>query len=160
LGRSLGPAPRRTSQMKWLWIMCMAALLAGAPDYAKAQQVKNTTPATPPQGPEVKGTPAGTAKSFTPAERKAYEKATAEELDTFQQKITDLKIKATTGKSQNKRLLIRSATNLQMQQIAAAHELTALKEASESAWGPQQGKLEKAMEGLRQAFEPTPIPRK
>jgi hypothetical protein len=145
--------------MKWLWIICVAALLAGAPDYASAQpaQEKNTLPATLPQGPEVKEAPAGTAKSFTPAERKAYEKKTAEELDTFQQKITEIKMKAITGKAQNKRLVIQAATNLQMQQSAAVRELTALKKAPKSAWGPQRAKLDKDMEGLRKAFQPTPV---
>jgi hypothetical protein len=139
--------------MRWLWIMCMAALLAGAPDYARAQPAKNTSQVSP----KVKKAPAETAKSFTPAERQAYEKKTAEELDTFQQKITELKIKATTGKSQNKRLLIQAATNLQMQQSAAVRELAALKKTSQSAWGPQKAKLDKDMEGLRKAFQPAPV---
>ena len=138
----------------------MAALLAIAPGYGSAQQPKDTPPATQPQGPEVKGEAAGTAKSFTPAERKAYEKKTAEELDAIQQKIADLRIKATTGAPQQKRLLIQAANNLQMQQIAAASELTALEKASETAWGPQKAKLDKAMEELRKAFEPTPSHRK
>jgi hypothetical protein len=142
--------------MKWLWIMCMAALLAGAPDYLCAQQPKNTSPATLPQGPEVKGAPAATAESFSPAERKAYEKKTAEELDAIQQKITGLRMKANAGTPQKKRLLTQAAKNLQLQQIGAQSELTALKKASESAWGPQKAKVDKAMEGLRKALEPSP----
>ena len=80
--------------MKWLGILFMAALLVIAPGYGSAQQPKDTPPATQPQGPAVKGEAAGTAKSFTPAERQAYEKKTAEELDAIQQKIADLRIKA------------------------------------------------------------------
>lgn len=146
--------------MKWLGIMFMAALLASAPGYGSAQQPKDTSPATQPQGPEVKGEAAGTAKSFTPAERKAYEKKRAEELDAIQQKIADLRVKATTGAPQKKRMLILAANNLQMQKIAAGNQLTALGKASETAWGPQKANLDKAMEELRKAFEPTAIPGK
>ena len=146
--------------MKWLGIMFMAALLASAPGYGSAQQPKDTSPATQPQGPEVKGEPAGTAKSFTPAERRAYEKKTAEELDAIQQKIADLRVKATTGAPQKKRMLILAANNLQMQKIAAGNQLTALEKASETAWGQQKAELDKAMEELRKAWEPTAIHRK
>ena len=142
--------------MKWLGIICMAALLAGAPDYVSAQQPKNTSAVTLPQGPEVKGEPAGTAKSFTPAERKAYEKKTAEELDAIQQKINEFRMKAATGTPQKKRLLLQAAKNLQLQQVAASTELTALKKASGAAWGPQKAKLDTSMEGLRKALEPAP----
>ena len=146
--------------MKWLGIMFMAALLASAPGYGSAQPQKDTSPATQPQGPEVKGEPAATAKSFTPAERKAYEKKTAEELDAIQQKIADLRITAATGPPQQKRLLFQAANHLQMQKIAAGNRLTALGKASETAWGSQKADLDKAMEELRKAFEPTATPRK
>ena len=146
--------------MKWLGIMCIAVLLAGAPDYVSAQQPKDTSTVTRPQGPEVKEEPAGTAKIFTPAERQDYEKKTGEELDAIQQKIAELRIKAATGAPQEKRLLIQAAKNLQLQQMAASSELTALKKASESAWGPQKAKLDKSMEELRKAFEPAPGQRK
>jgi len=146
--------------MKWLGILFMAVLLASAPGYGSAQQPKDTSPATQPQGPAVKGEPAGMAKSFTPADRQAYEKKTAEELDAIQQKIAELRMKARTGAQQQKRLLIQAANNLQMQQIAAENELAALKKASETAWGSQKAKVDKAMEGLRMAFEPTATPHK
>lgn len=146
--------------MKWLGILFMAVLLASAPGYGSAQQPKDTSPATQPQGPAVKGEPAGMAKSFTPADRQAYEKKTAEELAAIQQKIADLRMKAAAGAPQQKRLRIQAAKNLQMQQIAAENELAALKKASESAWGPQKAKLDKAMEGLRKVFEPTATPHK
>jgi hypothetical protein len=129
--------------------MFMAALLAFAPAYGSAQQAKDTSPAAQPQGPEVKGEPAGMAKSFTPAEKRAYEKKTAEELDAIQQKIAELRIKATTGAPQQKRMLIRAANNLQIQKIATGNKLTALEKASETAWGQQKTSLDKAMEDLR-----------
>jgi hypothetical protein len=141
--------------MKWLGILFMAALLVIAPDYGSAQQTKDTPAATQPQGPAVKGEGAGTATSFTPAERKAYEQKMAEELDAIQQKIGDIRIKGATGAPQNRRVIARAATRLQMQEMAASQELTALKKASESAWGPQKAKLDKAMEELRQALGQT-----
>ena len=145
--------------MKWLGIMFMAALLASAPGYGSAQPAKDTSPATQPQGPEVKGEPAGTA-SFTPAERQAYEKKTAEELDTIQQKIADLRIKAGTGAPQKKRVVNLSANNLQMQKIAVANRLTALEKAPETAWGQQKADLDKAMVDLRKSCEKAGIPLK
>jgi hypothetical protein len=140
--------------------MFMAALLAMAPVYGSAQQPKDTSPATQPQAPKVKGEPAGTVKSFTPAERQAYEKKTAEELDAIQQKIADLRVNATTGAPQNKRMLLQAANNLQMQKIAAGNRLTALEKATETAWGTQKADLDKAMVDLRKAFESTAIPSK
>ena len=146
--------------MKWLGIMFMAALLAIAPGYGSAQQSKDTSPATQPQGPEVKGEAAGTAKSFTPAERKAYEKKTAEELAAIQQKIADLRIKAATGAPQQKRGLMLSANNLQMQKVTAENRLTALGKASETAWGQQKADLDKAMADLRKSCEKAGVPLK
>ena len=146
--------------MKWLGILFMAALLAIAPGYGSAQQPKDTSPATQPQGPEVKGEAAGTAKSFTPAERQAYEKKTAEELDAIQQKIADLRVKATTGAPQQKRGLMLAANNLQMQKVAAGNRLTALEKAPETAWGQQKADLDKAMADLRKSCEKAGIPLK
>ena len=124
--------------MKWLGILFMAALLASAPGYGSAQPPNDTSPATQPQGPEVKGEAAGTAKSFTPAERKAYEKQTAEELDAIQQRIAELRVKATTGPAQQKRLLFLAANNLQMQKVAAGNRLTALAKSLRNRLGPAE----------------------
>ena len=121
---------------------------------------KIRSPATQPQGPEVKGEAAGTAKSFTPAERKAYEKKTAEELDAIQQKIADLRVKATTGPAQQKRGLMLAANNLQLQKVAAGNRLTALEKAPETAWGQQKADLDKAMVDLRKSCENAGIPLK
>jgi hypothetical protein len=142
--------------MKWLGIICTAVLLAGSPHYASAQQPKNESAVTLPQGPEVKEEPAETVKSFTPAERKAYEKKTGEELDAIQGRIAEFRMKAATGAPNKKRLLLQAAKNLQLQQVAASTELTALKKASGAAWGPQKAKVDKSMEGLRKALEPAP----
>lgn len=141
--------------MKWLGIMFMAALLVMAPVYGSAQQPKDNSSATRPQSPEVTGEPVGAGKSLTTAERKAYEKKMAEELDAFQGKIADLRVKASTGASQQRRMISRVANNLQMQKLAAANQLTALEKASESAWDQQKANLDNAMEGLRKAWKAT-----
>lgn len=146
--------------MKWLGILFVAVLLVIAPGYGSAQQQKDTAPATQTQGAAVKSAPAGTATSFTPADRKAYEKKTAEELDAIQKKIADVRMQGTAGSPQKKRLMIQAAKNLQLQQTYASSELSALEKTSGSAWGPQQAKVEKAMAALRKAFEPTAAPGK
>lgn len=138
--------------MKWLGIMFMAALLAIAPGYGSAQQSKDKPPASQSQSPEV-GEAAGMVKNFTPAERQSYEKNTAQELEAIQQKIADLRVKATTGSPQMKRLLIQTANRLQMQKTAAGNQLTALQKATEKAWGQQKADLDKAMADLRKALE-------
>ena len=127
--------------MKWLGILFMAALLASAPGYGSAQQAKDTSPATQPQGPEVKGEAAGMAKSFTPEERKAYEKKTAEELDAIQLKLSNLRVRASSGPAQKKRSLMVAANSLQFQKLAASHRLTDLEKAPETAWGQQKADL-------------------
>lgn len=145
--------------MKWLGILFMAALLVIAPGYGSAQPPKDTPAATQPQGSAVKGEAAGTAKSYTHAERQAYEKKTAEELKAIQQKIGEMRIKSATGAPQKKRVIARAANRLQLQEIAASQELSALQKATEAAWGTQKAKVDKAMMGLRRAFEPTATPK-
>ncbi|MCG6880031.1 MAG: hypothetical protein LJE96_12905 [Deltaproteobacteria bacterium] len=116
----------------------MAALLVCAPGYGSAQQPKDTS--------------AGTAKSFTPEERKAYEEKIAAELEAIQGKIADLRIQASTGPSQNKRMISLAANDVQMQKIAADNELTALEKSSEANWVQQKAKLDKIMEKLRSVW--------
>jgi len=136
--------------IKCLGIMFMAALLALAPAYGSAQQLKDTPPAAQPQGPGVKGEAAGAAKTFTPEERKAYEKKTAEELDAIQQKISNLRVRAASGPAQKKRSLMVTANSLQFQKLAASNRLSDLAKAPETAWGQQKAELDKAMADLRQ----------
>ena len=139
--------------MKWLGIIFMAALLAIAPSFGSAQQPKGKSPANQPQTPEVKGKPAGTAKSLTTAEKRAYEKKAAKELAAMQQQISGIRVKATSGSPQMKRMLIQTANRLQMQKIGADTYLTSLKKASEATWGQQKAKLDKAMADLREALK-------
>lgn len=140
--------------MKWLGIMMMVALLAIAPGYASAQQAgkKATPPAAQPQSQEVKAEPAGMAKSYTPEERKAYEKKTGQELDEIQQKIADLRLKARRGAPQKKDLMLMAAKNLQFQTIAARGRLSNLEKAPENAWTGAKADLDKAMADLRKAW--------
>ena len=124
--------------MKWFGMVFMAALLICAPGYGSAQQAKDTS--------------SGTAKSFTPEERKAYEEKIAAELEAIQQKIGDLRIQASTGPSQLKRMISVAANDIQMQKIAADNELAALEKSSDADWGKQKAKLDKTMAKLRSAW--------
>lgn len=137
--------------MKWLGIMFIVALLALVPGYGSAQQAKDKSPAAQAQSQAVKGEPAGKAKSLTPAEKRAYMKDTAKELGVIQQGISDLRVKAASGSPQMKRLLIQTASKLQLQKLGADTELTALKKASEADWGQQKASLDKSMKDLRRA---------
>ena len=120
--------------MKWLGIMFMAALLIIAPGYGSAQQPKDTSPATQPQGPEVKGEAAGTAKSFTPAERQAYEKKTAADLDAMEQRVGDIVTKGRTRWCRKRSAkLSRLCGVCQVQAMDARNQLDALQKAPEDA---------------------------
>jgi hypothetical protein len=146
--------------MKLLGIIILAAgLLAIGPGYARAQQSgqKGTPPATQPQSPAGKAEPAGAAKSYTPAERKAYEQKTAEELDQMQQKIYDLRIKSRTGPPQNKRMILRAANNLQIQTLAARNQLKELEKAPEKTWNGVRANLDKTLVDLRKTWEATEV---
>jgi len=140
--------------------MFMAALLAMAPGYGSAQQSKDKSPATQPQSQQVKGEGVGAARIYTPAERQSYEKQTAQELEAIQQQIADLRVKATTGSPQMKRLLIQTANSLQLQKTAARYQLTALEKASEKDWAQQKVELDKALADLRKACETNTTSRK
>ena len=139
--------------MKWLGIMFMAALLASAPGYGSAQQPKDTSPATQPQGPAVKAEPAGTVKSFTPAERQAYEKKTAADLDAMEQRIGDLVTKSRQVVPQKRRQVIKVMRGLQVQSLDARNQLAALEKAPEDAWGGLKPGMDRAMAELRKTWE-------
>lgn len=145
--------------MKWLGIPIMIALLVIAPGYASAQQPgkKDKPPATQLQGQAVKAEPAGAAKSYTPAERKAYEKKTAEELDAMQQRIYDLRLKTRTGAPQEKRMNLRAANKLLGQTLAARNQLKELEKAPEKTWSGAKANLDKTMMDLRKAWEATEV---
>ena len=141
--------------MKWLGIILMAALLASAQGYARAQPAgkKDPSPATQPQSPEVKGEPAGTAKSSAPEDRQAYEKKTAAELEAIEQRIDELVLKAGKVMPQKKRTFIKNTRALAQQTMAARNQLTALEKAPETAWSQDKAKMDRAMQELRKARE-------
>ena len=141
--------------MKWLGIILMAALLASAQGYARAQPAgkKDPSPATQPQSPEVKGEPAGTAKSSAPEDRQAYEKKTAAELEAIEQRVDELVLKAGKVMPQKKRTFIKNTRALAQQTMAARNQLTALEKAPETTWGQDKAKMDRAMQELRKDRE-------
>jgi len=135
--------------------MLMAALLASAPGYASAQPAgkKEPSPATQPQGSAVKAEPAGMAKTYTPEERKAYEKKTAAELEAIEQRIDELVLKAGKVMPQKKRTFIKNTRALAVQTMAARNQLTALEKAPENAWGGLKADMDRAVQELRKLRE-------
>jgi hypothetical protein len=139
--------------MKWLGIMFMAALLALAPGLGSAQQSKDTPAVTQPQGPEVKKEAAAPAKSFTPAERQAYEKKTASDLDTMEKRVGDLVVKVREVVPQRRREVMKIMRGLQTQALAARNQLTALEKAPENSWGALKPGMDRTMAELRKTWE-------
>jgi hypothetical protein len=141
--------------IQWLGILFITALLAFAPGYASAESpgAGGTTPATQPQNPDVKAEPAGAAPSYTPKEKKEYQKRTAAELAALQEKIIDLKMKAGTGPRQKKRLILKSATHLQAQALAAKNQLAAMESAPDQTWGDLKTAMDKTMDELANAWK-------
>ena len=140
---------------QWFGILFLAALLAFAPGYAGAQSpgASATTPATQPQNPDVKAEPAGAAPSYTPNEKKEYQKKTAAELAAFQEKITDLRMKAGTGMRAKKRLILKSTNHLQAQVLAAKNQLAAMETAPDQTWGDLKTAMDKTMDDLANAWK-------
>jgi hypothetical protein len=136
--------------MQWLGILLMAMLLAAAPGYASAEPpgTSGAAPAAQPQGSEVKAEPAGALPSYTPKEKKDYQKKTAAELAAVQEKIIDLKLKAGTGRRQSRRMIPQSANHLQAQTLAAKDQLAALEKAPDPTWGELKTEMNKTMDKL------------
>jgi hypothetical protein len=141
--------------MQWLGILLMAALLTVAPGYASAEppETSGAAPATQPSGSEVKAEPAGAVPSYTPKEKKDYQKKTAAELASVQEKIIDLKMKAGAGPRQNRRMILKSANSLQAQALAAKNRLAAMKLAPDQTWGEVKTEMNKTMDELVKALE-------
>lgn len=138
--------------MNWLGIILLAALLAIPLGYAGAQTPGAAgKPASQPQTAPVKGEAAGTPTSHTP-EQQHYLKQTAQELDEFQHKINDLRLKAATGPPQKRRLISWNTKNLQFQAATARNQLNVLEKAPQPAWGEEKAKLQKTMEDLRKSW--------
>ena len=141
--------------MNRLGIILMAALLAIAPGYASAQPQgkKETAPATQPQTPEVKGEPAGAAKTYNPEERRAYEKKTAAELEVMEKNVSDVALQVNKIMPQKKRMFIKIIKRLQLQIVDARKQLAALEKAPENDWGGLKPGMDRAMQELSKAWE-------
>lgn len=140
--------------MQWLGILLMAMLLA-APGYASAEPpgTSGAAPAAQPQGSEVKAEPAGAVPSYTPKEKKDYQKKTAAELAAIQEKIIDLKLNAGKGRRQSRRMIPQSANSLQAQILAAKDRLAAMEQAPDPTWGELKAEMDKTMDELVKALE-------
>jgi hypothetical protein len=141
--------------MQWLGILLMAALLAGAPGYASAEPrgTSGAAPATQSQGSEVKAEPAGAVRTYTPKEKKDYQKKTAAELAAIQEKIIDLKLNAGKGRRQSRRMIPQSANSLQAQILAAKDRLAAMEQAPDPTWGELKAEMDKTMDELVKALQ-------
>ena len=140
--------------MKWLGIMLMAALLAGAPGYGSTEQPgqPGTTPATQTKGVAAKGGQGQAAKSYTARERKEYQNKIDVDLAEIQKRIEDLRGKATKVAPQKKRTFRMALVDLQRKNIAAQNRLAALKSAPENAWSGMKADMDKAREDLNSAY--------
>jgi hypothetical protein len=141
--------------MKWLGLMLAAALLASVPGYGiAAQPAQKGTPAvTPSQGSEAKGPQAEAAKSYTTSEKQAYHKRIAADLDDFQGKLEDLKLKNRNLKPQKKRTFFKATIDLQRKVIIARNKLAALKKAPADAWSGMKADMDKTMANLTDSFK-------
>jgi hypothetical protein len=76
--------------MIWLGMMLMAALLIVAPGSGSAEPpVKDSTsPATQSKNLEKQGEQAGAVKSYSPEEKRAYQKKTTADLEKLQEGST------------------------------------------------------------------------
>ena len=141
--------------MKWLGIMLMAALLAVAPGYGRAQppEGKGTSPAAQPQSLEEEGTPAPATKSYSLQERRAYQQKVAADLAELQRKIGDLQGKYQMARPQMKRTFLRFWGPLKKQLFAVQNQLASLENSSEKNWSGRKDDMDIAMQQLRQTYE-------
>jgi hypothetical protein len=136
---------RRKLLMQWRGILLMAALMAVVPGYARAASQSKVLKET--------GSPASPTKTYSPAEKKAYEEKIASDLNNMQQKINELKIKSRTVVQQKKHMAVVSLMDLQNKANAARGKLAALKTAPPNAWSGLKAKLDKSMADLSTAYQ-------
>jgi hypothetical protein len=145
---------KRTSFMKRLGILFVAALLVGAPVYGNAQQggEKGVTALTQPQGQVEKGKPAQAGKTSTEKERKDYEKKAAAEWAEMQQKLDALKPKQETALPQMRRMIRKGLVRLQRGVYAGQNRLAALEKAPDDTWSGMKAELDKAKEAWNKEY--------
>ena len=141
--------------MKWLGMMLMAALLIVAPGYGIAAPPgkDSTSPATQSKDLGNRGEQAQAVKSYTPEEKRAYQKKVAADLEKIQQGIGELKVKGRTVMQQKKRMVLKALVDLQNKANAARNKLAALENAPENAWSGLKADMDKTMEGLTKTFK-------
>lgn len=143
------------SWLQWSAFLLMAVLLAMASGYATAQQPmkKGASPAGEPNVLQQEGAPAPSAKTYTVAQREAYQQKVAFDLNQMQTKIDGLKIKSRTVVQQKKRMAIKALIELQNMADAARRKLTGLKTAPEKDWGRLKMEMDKSMADLDTAYQ-------
>jgi hypothetical protein len=141
--------------MKWLGlgILATAVILAGLPGYGGAQQAapKKASTVTQSKGSEAKGGPGQAAKSYSPAEKEAYQKKIATDLEEIQKKVEGLKAKGRTIISQKKHMYLKGMVDIQRKEMSARGKFAALKKASGKEWSRMKEDVDKAMEALTNA---------
>jgi hypothetical protein len=133
--------------MKWLGILVMTVLLAGVPGLAGAQQAGGpaTTPPAQAKSSSEASQQAQPAKSYSPEERQAYEKKTAEALKIMEQKLGDLRGKQGKVRPQLKRQVLRAMANLDRGFYGAKSQFAAMQKASEQDWPRYKAALDGTM---------------
>jgi hypothetical protein len=141
--------------MKWLGMMLMAALLIVAPGYGIAAPPgkDSTSPATQSKDLGNRGEQAQAVKSYTPEEKRAYQKKVAADLEKIQQGIGELKVKGRTVVPQQKRMVLRALIGLQNKANAARNKLAALENTPESSWSGLKADMDKAMANLTKTYK-------
>ena len=126
--------------MKLFGMLLLAAMLAGAPSMAQAQQAAESAKPT-------------VIQHYTQKQRQDYEKKVAADLAIMQQKLDVLKNKQETVPIQLKRMLLKGLVNLQKNRYAAQNLLTAMKKAPEKSWGGMKANMDRALATWNQSYE-------
>jgi hypothetical protein len=132
--------------MKWLGIMVAALLLATAPGSSSAQS--SAVEGSKAKGAAVQGQVAAQGPTFTPDERKAYEKKMTADLEAIDTKIGDLRLKTNKVPPQQKRMMMFHMQYLVNQAATARTQLGNLAKSQGDAWMQGKSKLDAVMQEL------------
>ncbi len=131
-------------------------LLVLAPGYVNGQEAgkSSTPPATQSQARGNKPEPASQPlKTYTPAEKQAYQQKMASNLKNIQEKIDNLKLKERTVAQQKKRMTMRAMITLQNKANVARNKLAALEKAAAADWSKLKADMDKSMADLAQTYQ-------
>jgi hypothetical protein len=132
--------------MKWLAIMVAAFLLATVPGPGSAQSPR--VEGSQAKGAAVQSQAAAQGTTFSPDERKAYEKKMTADLEAIDTKIGDLRFKTIKVPSQQKRMVLFHMQYLVNQSTAARTQLGNLAKSQGDAWIQAKSKLDAVMQEL------------